>query len=613
MSVAVYINSSNSANALVAWGIRFAQADSTALLIVVPRRQKQDPAKFDPLELRERNQNELFNSVFTAIEKHSPQRYVLEEKIAVGYSDLDRVMIETRELVATKPEDAFVQNVATMDIKTLILPVADKFETSSAEAGWAQQLYETAPCETIMVRGAPPRDALNTLVIANRDLGADIALHRAAALALSKSTFLPEEDNSQDNQQDAAAGKQQINAGDDADQSTAEKKTQADSSVASCDERVTEAPGKVRFLYVRPDDDEVAYQVAELHTRKILAKAGSKCKGIEPEIVLCDNLMEAVNHRDITSVDLILLGTRHLKSIRSLFRQTFFNDRATENVSRQSVGAIRPAIPLGNRLSRNAQVLVRRTVPQLDKEARVGLVDRLQEGSSFNFDFASLISLSTIIAALGLLDNSAAVVIGAMLVAPLMTPLVGMGFAMVQVNERLMRTAFKAVAMGFAVALAIGATLGLLVNGLTNLEVTPEMAGRDLPSLIDLFVALFSGVAGAYAMSRANLISALPGVAIAAALVPPIATAGMALTMGDLVLGGGALLLFLTNIVAIVLGTAVTFWAVGINTRMVKNADGSNQRPPRMWPRYWLAALVVLSFLLAIGMEILHPLHVVPK
>ena len=597
MSVAVYINNSNSANALVSWGIRFAQADSTALLIVVPRRQKQDPAKFDPLELQERDQNELFNSVFTAIEKHSPERYVLEEKIAVGYSDLDRVMIETRELVATKPEDAFVQNVATMDIKTLILPVADKFETSSTEAGWAQQLYETAPCETIMVRGAPPRGALNTLVVADRDMGADTALHRAAALAHSKSTFLPEEvKTSQYDQQDNLTSDQQTGG-----------------SVATGDKQLTETPGKVRFLFVRPDDDEVAYQVAELHTRKILAKAGSKCKGIQPEIVLSENLMEAVNHRDIESVDLILLGTRHLKLIRSLFRHKFSNHGATKNVAPQSVGAIRPAIPLGNRLSRNAQVLVRRTVPQLDKEARVSLVDRLQEGSSFNFDFASLISLSTIIAALGLLDNSAAVVIGAMLVAPLMTPLVGMGFAMVQVNERLMRKAFKAVVMGFAVAFGIGATLGLLVNGLTNLEVTPEMAGRDLPSLIDLFVALFSGVAGAYAMSRANLISALPGVAIAAALVPPIATAGMALTMGDLVLGSGALLLFLTNIVAIVLGTAVTFWAVGINTRMVKNADGSNQRPPRMWPRYWLAALVILSFLLAIGMEIFHPLHVVPE
>jgi len=95
---------------------------------------------------------------------------------------------------------------------------------------------------------------------------------------------------------------------------------------------------------------------------------------------------------------------------------------------------------------------VRGVVPQLEKESRVKLVDRLQEGSSFNFDFASLILLSTIIAAFGLLDNSAAVVIGAMLVAPLMTPLVGIGFALIQGNERLMKTALRAVVLGFAVA-----------------------------------------------------------------------------------------------------------------------------------------------------------------
>jgi uncharacterized membrane protein len=110
-------------------------------------------------------------------------------------------------------------------------------------------------------------------------------------------------------------------------------------------------------------------------------------------------------------------------------------------------------------------------------------------------------------------------------------------------------------------------------------------------------------------MSRPNLISALPGVAIAAALVPPIATSGMALTMGDFELAGGALLLFFTNIVAIVLGTTMTFWAVGINTRLVKSSDGQTMRRPRMWPRYWFLAFVIISFLLAIEMQVYEPLH----
>ena len=119
------------------------------------------------------------------------------------------------------------------------------------------------------------------------------------------------------------------------------------------------------------------------------------------------------------------------------------------------------------------------------------------------------------------------------------------------------------------------------------------MYARGAPNLLDLVVALASGVAGAYAMGRPNLISALPGVAIAAALVPPIATAGLALTMGDFVLSGGATLLFFVNIIAIVLGTAITFWCVGISTRE------KGERPAQNWPRYWFLGFVIMSFLLA--------------
>ena len=217
--------------------------------------------------------------------------------------------------------------------------------------------------------------------------------------------------------------------------------------------------------------------------------------------------------------------------------------------------------------------------------------------SQFNFDFGALISLSTLIAALGLVRDSGAVVIGAMLVAPLMTPLVAMGFALVQGNLKLIRSALRSVSWGFAIALLIGASIGLMLRLFApGLEISEQMADRGSPNFLDLVVALASGVAAAYAMGRPNLISALPGVAIAAALVPPIATSGLALTMGDLTLAGGASLLFFTNIVAIVLGTAITFWCVGISTRI------SEGRPAQIWPRYWLIGFVVLSILLTLEM-----------
>ena len=556
MSVAVYINQASEAHALVSWGIRFARADVTNLIVVVPRRQKQAEPKFDPLELKERSEAEVFNAVFEAIESHSRDEVVLKEQIAAGIasSDHDRVLIETIELVAQQPEDAFVQEIEKMDITKLILPVAAEIKPSSVDAEWAQRLYETAPCETMMVRGGPPAGGLNVIVVCHQENLADAALKRACSLVSS------------------------------------------------------DGNGSVKFLFVRPNDDEVAQSIADLHTRKILSKLGSAGKCVETEVVLEDSLIKVLEEKDFAGFDLVLMGTRHLKTIKSFFRfkvndSNDSDDESTLSEKMTALATMRPAVPLGNLFKRNFQNWVRRVVPQLDKSDRVQLVDRLQSGSSFDFDFVSLISLSTIIAALGLLDNSAAVVIGAMLVAPLMTPLVGMGFALVQANEKLMKTSIKSVCFGFAVAFGISALLGLLVSLLSSLGISPEMASRDTPSLVDLFVALFSGVAGAYAMSRPNLLSALPGVAIAAALVPPIATSGMSLTMGDFVLSGGAALLFFTNIVAIVLGTAVTFWAVGINTRLVKSADGDRMRAPRMWPRYWFIGFVILSLLLAGEMQ----------
>ena len=196
-----------------------------------------------------------------------------------------------------------------------------------------------------------------------------------------------------------------------------------------------------------------------------------------------------------------------------------------------------------------------------------------------------------------------------MLVAPLMTPLIGTGFALVQGNEKLIRNAIRSVYLGFALAFGLAILTSWFVP---EFLIQTEILSRGAPDLLDLIVAFLSGVAAAYAMGRPNLISALPGVAIAAALVPPIATSGIGvgLWIEDLLwsegasilsdrldLAVGAMLLFLTNIVAIILGTAVVFWAVGIDSRV--EAKPEDTRPRRIWPRYWFIACVILSILLA--------------
>ena len=125
-----------------------------------------------------------------------------------------------------------------------------------------------------------------------------------------------------------------------------------------------------------------------------------------------------------------------------------------------------------------------------------------------------------------------------------------------------------------------------------------ELQARNNPNLLDLIVALVSGIAGAYAWGRPNLFSALPGVAIAAALVPPIATSGIALSCLSFQLSLGSLLLFLTNIVTIILGCTIVFWAVGIEARKSKKSKGDS-RAERQWPRYFLLVFVLLSLILA--------------
>jgi len=154
------------------------------------------------------------------------------------------------------------------------------------------------------------------------------------------------------------------------------------------------------------------------------------------------------------------------------------------------------------------------------------------------------------------------VIIGAMLVAPLMTPLIGAGLALVQGNFHLLRVAGKSILLGTLVSIA----LGILIEVLTpHLELSTEITSRAGPNILDLFIALFAGISAAYAIARPNLSGALPGVAIAVALVPPLTVTGIAIGNLDWLVAEGAAILFLTNMVAIVLGSALVFWGHGLH------------------------------------------------
>jgi uncharacterized hydrophobic protein (TIGR00271 family) len=201
----------------------------------------------------------------------------------------------------------------------------------------------------------------------------------------------------------------------------------------------------------------------------------------------------------------------------------------------------------------------------------------------------ALISLSTIIAALGLVQDSAAVIIGAMLIAPLMTPILGVGLALAQGNAVLARMAFRSIAFGVSTSFLLAVVVGVVDQTSDTLVITEQMWSRGWPGLSDLMVAFVSGLAAAYANTRPGLVAALPGVAIAAALVPPIATAGLACAAGEFRLVYGALLLFFVNMVAIVLAASVSLWIVGVR----RQSDNG-------WLRHLGPAFVVIALALSV-------------
>ncbi|AFZ33881.1 hypothetical protein Sta7437_0265 [Stanieria cyanosphaera PCC 7437] len=173
---------------------------------------------------------------------------------------------------------------------------------------------------------------------------------------------------------------------------------------------------------------------------------------------------------------------------------------------------------------------------------------------SFSFHF--MLGLSSVIATLGLLADSVAVIIGAMIIAPLMGPILGIAYSATVGNRRLLRRSMLTLSTGIILTI-ITAWLTTLIVGLRT--VSPEILSRTNPTLLDLSIALAAGSAGAFANSRRRIADALPGVAIAVALVPPLSVVGIGLAFAQKTLSLGAFLLFVTNLVGIIFSGSLVF------------------------------------------------------
>jgi uncharacterized hydrophobic protein (TIGR00271 family) len=178
--------------------------------------------------------------------------------------------------------------------------------------------------------------------------------------------------------------------------------------------------------------------------------------------------------------------------------------------------------------------------------------------------FVMLILFASVIASGGLLSDSVASVIGAMIVAPLMTPIMGMVVAIVIGSRQRLLRASLTVLMGIGLAITVGWLMATLMPYGWDPGASGQIIARTSPRLLDLIVALASGGAGAYALSRVDVADALPGVAIAISLVPPLNTAGILLAAGERELAVNALVLFMTNFGAILLAGTITFILTGL-------------------------------------------------
>ena len=199
---------------------------------------------------------------------------------------------------------------------------------------------------------------------------------------------------------------------------------------------------------------------------------------------------------------------------------------------------------------------------------RIQLYDKLfyegEAGPRRLSRFFALMAFATAIAAYGIIADSTAVVIGAMLVAPLMTPLMGTSLAMVMGwPRRVLYTGLVALA-GIALAIGLSIVFGWSVAAEISSVTNSQVASRISPTIVDLLIAVAAGGAGAFALSRPDVSDSLPGVAVAIALVPPLAVIGLMISQADWSSAIGALLLFTTNLVAILLVGGFVFVMTGV-------------------------------------------------
>lgn len=343
---------------------------------------------------------------------------------------------------------------------------------------------------------------------------------------------------------------------------------------------------------VSPQAEPAVVETTQENLGKTEADIREKTNGtelqIETEIVRASKV-EATLAETSREHDLVFLGATNDSVLNRLLVGSVA-ERLAERIA-QPVVIVREPQAAPQRWMRRFWRWLDNVLPHVELEDRLEAYKHIRRGARASGDFYALIVCSVIIATMGLFLGSGAVIIGAMLVAPLMTPILALGLGVVMGDRRLLRIAAVSTVMGAGLAVAASFILTWFAPFVLF---TTEIESRTQPNLFDLTVALAAGAAGAYSVVRRNLAAALPGVAIAAALVPPLAVLGISLATQRWVEARGAALLFGANLVAIAFAAALIYLLFGFFTE-----DDNEEERERIW-RWGFVAMLVLFALVAI-------------
>lgn len=323
--------------------------------------------------------------------------------------------------------------------------------------------------------------------------------------------------------------------------------TPHDRAVLKLAARLGELPTThITFAKIEIDIGEGAEQAGRSDLEWALHDAGLEDQGFDLRVVVDNHPIRGM-HKAVQGQDGILVGASDAALVGPLEHAL---DGAHAAVVRRAPPLKRRALP--------------DWVPQINPSDYAGLTQQLRQGSRWHADFVVMLALAAAIATLGLLQNSPAVVIGSMLLAPLMTPMIGLGLALRQANAAMTRLCLHSILLGVAITLLVSFFLTLVIPRGETL--TMEILSRGSPNILDLLIALFAAVAASFALARPGIAGAVAGVAIATALVPPACSVGISLASGAWLNALGAMGLFVTNLLAIVLASSLTFTLMGVTS-----------------------------------------------